>query len=202
MALAEGGEVYSFGSGRRAAGKAHGSGGCLGHGDGSFQSLPRLIAALQGKRVVQVSAGGQHSLVLVEGGEVYSFGKGGDGQLGHNDRHLLSLGRGDGLEQLAPKLIATLRGQPVARIAAGHRHSLVLLERGEVYSFGYGGNGQLGHGDHENQLAPKLIASTSTRQGRALEVAAGARWSLLLKEDGDVVTLGGDMTTAEEDSAW
>ena len=38
----------------------------------------KLVAALQGKRAVQVSAGEEHSLVLVEQGEVYSFGCGED----------------------------------------------------------------------------------------------------------------------------
>ena len=61
-----------------------------------------------------------------------------------------------------------------------------------MYSFGDGRNGKLGHGSHHNQLLPKLIAPTSTRQGRAVEVAAGARWSLLRKEDGEVITLGGE----------
>ena len=45
--LVEGGEVYSFGIGED---------GRIGHGDEEDQSLPKLIAALQGKRVVQVSA--------------------------------------------------------------------------------------------------------------------------------------------------
>ena len=89
----------------------------------------------------------------------------------------------------------------MVQISAGGLHSLALLEGGEVYSFGPGSNGQLGHGDHNNQLAPKLIASTSTQQGRAVGVAAGGRWSLLLKEDGEVVTLGGDRAP-EDDAAW
>ena len=150
-----------------------------------------MIAALQGKRAVQVSAGDDHSLALLERGEVYSFGYGNHGQLGHGDEQ----------NQLLPKLIAALQGKRVVQVSGGERHSLALLEGGEVYSFGCGCNGQLGHGDHYNQLAPKLIAATSTEQARAVEVAAGARWSLLLKEDGGVITRGGDRT-GEDDGAW
>ena len=57
------------------------------------------------------------------------------------------------------------------------------------------------HVDHNNQLVPKLIAPTATQQGRVVEVAAGARWSLLRKDDGEVVTLGGERTP-EDDAAW
>lgn len=56
-----------------------------------------------------VSAGGAHSLVLDRRGAVYSFGYGDVGQLGH--------GRME--DQLTPKAIEALRGEPVARISAG-----------------------------------------------------------------------------------
>ena len=80
LVLVEGGEVYSFGSGHY---------GQPGHGDWESQSLPKLIVALRGKRVVQVSAAGvgvAHSLALLTGGGVYSLGCGRSGQLGHDDK--------------------------------------------------------------------------------------------------------------------
>ena len=44
------------------------------------------LEALCGKKVVQVSAGGVHSMVLTESGEVYSFGNDDEGRIGHGDR--------------------------------------------------------------------------------------------------------------------
>ena len=155
--------------------------------------MPKLVASLQGQQVVQVSAGDFHSLALVRGGDVYSFGAGSFGRLGH----------GNQLNQLLPKLIAALQGTRVVQVSAGQMHSLALAEGGEVYSFGRGRHGQLGHGDVEDQLVPTLIPATATRQGRVVEVAAGARWSLLLQEDGEVASLGsGRAEPREGDGGW
>ena len=35
----------------------------------------------------------------------------------------------------------------------------IILENGEVYSWGYNNNGQLGYGDSENRNTPKFINS-------------------------------------------
>ena len=116
------------------------------------------------------------------------------------------LGHGDEERQLLPKLIAALQGKRIVQVAAGAWYSLVLQEGGEPYSFGWGRNGQLGHGDHLNRFLPKLIASTLTRRGHVsadvVEVAAGSCWSTLLHGDDTVTTLGGDRASDEEDGAW
>ena len=47
----------------------------------------------------------------------------------------------------------------VEQVSAGEKHSLALLDSGKVYSFGYGGSGQLGHGDDEDQSLPRQSAA-------------------------------------------
>ena len=42
-------------------------------------------------------------------------------------------------------------------MAAGQFHSLAVTHSGALYSWGWGGYGQLGHGDEENQLLPKRV---------------------------------------------
>ena len=66
----------------------HGNWGQLGHGGEASKHTPQLVAGLQGVlssstpwgvqgvRVSAVAAGWDHSLLLGEAGEVYSFGKG------------------------------------------------------------------------------------------------------------------------------
>ena len=154
--------------------------GQLGHGDEEDQHTPKLIEALRGKKVLQVSAGGMHSLVLLEGGGVMSFGWGAYGRLGHGDEE----------QQHTPKLIAALRGKKVLQVSAGGYHSVVLLEGGSVMAFGCGEDGQLGHGDDQtNQWLPKLIEA-ATGGISALEVAAGCLTSVLLGQPGEVRHLG------------
>eukprot|EP00966_Prymnesium_polylepis_P131400 3039343-Prymnesium_polylepis.1 len=45
----------------------------------------------------------------------------------------------------------------VRAVAAGGTHSLVLSVGGDAYSFGAGQFGQLGHGNYQDQVAPKRI---------------------------------------------
>jgi alpha-tubulin suppressor-like RCC1 family protein len=95
------------------------------------------------------------------------------------------LGHGDEENQVTPKLLEALRGERVAAVAAGGCHSLVLTEAGAVLSFGCGGDGRLGHGDHETQLTPKVVEAL--RCERVTAVSAGLHHSLVLTETGTEV---------------
>ena len=50
-----------------------------------------------------------------------------------------------------------LMGKRVVGMAAGGQHTVVWSDEGKAYSFGFGGWGQLGHGDEENEHVPRLI---------------------------------------------
>ena len=56
--------------------------GQLGHGRNTNEVLPRKIFELMGVRIVQVSCGRCHTLVVSKQGRIYSFGLNGSGQLG------------------------------------------------------------------------------------------------------------------------
>ncbi|KAG8586246.1 hypothetical protein GDO81_005312 [Engystomops pustulosus] len=84
-------------------------------------------------RAVQVSCGFHHSVVLMENGDVYTFGYGQHGQLGHGDVSC----RG------CPTLVQALPG-PSTQVAAGSNHTAVLLMDGQVFTFGSFSKGQLG----------------------------------------------------------
>jgi alpha-tubulin suppressor-like RCC1 family protein len=163
LVVSERGEVYTFGNG--AAGQ-------LGHGDYSTHLSPRLVTALQCNTISAVAAGADHSLVLNKAGQVFTFGLGGYGQLGHGDQaHRVN----------TPRPIPVLQGVRVGAVAAGWDYSLVVSTAGRLYSFGCGRHGQLGHGDTSFQLAPRLVAAL---QGvRISAVAAGYRHSLALSEN-------------------
>jgi len=139
LALTADGAVWSWGDGRL---------GQLGHGDQQQQQLPKKIEAFAGQRVVAVSAGMAHSLVLTADGALWSWGGGGNGRLGHGDEQ----------KQLLPKKIEALAGQRVVALSAGGYHSLANTADGAVWSWGKGEYGSLGHGeDLSNQLLPKKI---------------------------------------------
>ena len=132
------GELWSFGDSFNRQ---------LGNGDRQLQKLPKKVACLNMKRITMIAAGLRHSLVLADG-ELWSFGWGLYGQLGH----------GDFANQLLPKKVMTFEGKYVQRITAGFSHSFALVN-GELFSFGNAAYGMLGHGDTQKQPTPKKIAA-------------------------------------------
>jgi len=169
LALTAGGSVWSWG---------FGGFGQLGHGHEQIQMQPKKIEAFAGQHVVAVSAGGRHSLALAADGAVWSWGGGANGRLGHGDQQ----------SQLLPKKIEALAGQRVVAVSAGFSHSIAVTADGAVWSWGNGANGQLGHGDQQEQQLPKEIAAFAGR--RVVAVSAGAYHSLAITAEGAVWSWG------------
>ncbi|XP_036899493.1 alsin isoform X3 [Sturnira hondurensis] len=77
--------------------------------------------------------------------EVWTWGKGKEGQLGH----------GDVLPRLQPLCVKCLDGKEVIHLEAGAYHSLALTAKSQVYSWGSNTFGQLGHSDFPTTV-PRL----------------------------------------------
>ena len=84
----------------------------------------------------------------------------------------------------------------VVSIVCGAHHNVLLTNKGSVYTFGLGEQGQLGHGDIENQYTPKKIKPLSDQEVFVKEAACGWGQTLLLGEkrtsflSADVLTYG------------
>lgn len=102
------------------------------------------------------------SINILDSGNVYSWGEGEDGKLGHGNR----------VNYDRPKLIEALSGIGVIDIACGSAHSAVITSSGHVMTFGKGRYGRLGHGDSEDQLRPKLVEALL--QYRCVDIACGS----------------------------
>ncbi|XP_031429352.1 serine/threonine-protein kinase Nek8 isoform X1 [Clupea harengus] len=78
--LTDRGIIMTFGSG---------SNGCLGHGSFNDVTQPKIVEALLGYELVQVSCGASHILAVTNEGEVFSWGRGDNGRLGlgNQDSH-------------------------------------------------------------------------------------------------------------------
>jgi RCC1 and BTB domain-containing protein len=118
--------------------------------------VPRLVAALAGKRVRAVQAGFGHNVVLTEAGEVFTFGDGGQMQLGLSDDH----GDGDTDDHYVPAAVTALAGMQVEEVAAGGAHTIVRLASGELRSFGSNTSSQLGHSEDARlySATPRVVA--------------------------------------------
>ncbi|XP_029963471.1 serine/threonine-protein kinase Nek8 [Salarias fasciatus] len=67
------GIIMTFGSG---------SNGCLGHGNFNDVTQPKIVEALLGYELVQVSCGASHVLAITNEREVFAWGRGDNGRLG------------------------------------------------------------------------------------------------------------------------
>lgn len=79
--------------------------------------------------------------------QVFSWGEGEDGKLGHGSRCSLDV----------PRMLETLKSKRIRDIACGSSHSAAITSCGELYTWGMGEYGRLGHGDTLSQLWPKLV---------------------------------------------
>lgn len=56
-----------------------------------------------------------------------------------------------------PRLIEALKSKRVRDIACGSSHSAAITSNGDLYTWGLGEYGRLGHGDTHTQLKPKQV---------------------------------------------
>jgi hypothetical protein len=161
-------EVWSFGGG---------SLGKLGHGGTGNEWIPRLIAALNHVVVKQVAGGLYHSMVLTREGDVFTWGFGDIGQLGHGNMYSLHV----------PKRVEGITN--VTDIAAGSYHSLAVVDGGTMYTWGDNDHGQLGLGDHCFGIV-RSVPTEVPGVNEVVAVAAGFTHSAALSRDGTVMASG------------
>ncbi|KAG5681646.1 hypothetical protein PVAND_011061 [Polypedilum vanderplanki] len=111
-----------------------------------FPEFKLIYKFLKHQRVKKISSGLEHTIILTNNGDVFSFGCGLRGQLGH----------GDVASQKVPKLIEAISGIKIVDIACGAFHSCLVSSFGDFYSFGWNSCGQLGiRKDTEKEVANK-----------------------------------------------
>mmetsp|Transcript_29366 Transcript_29366/g.47412 ORF Transcript_29366/g.47412 Transcript_29366/m.47412 type:complete len:792 (-) Transcript_29366:878-3253(-) len=168
-ALTEAGEVLTWGEG---------AGGRLGHMPERDCLLPVLVRELCGKMVTAVECGDFHTMALLDNGEVYSWGNGDQGQLGH----------GNSMSQMVPKQISSLFGQMVIQIACGSYHSAAVTDHGVLWMWGENHWGQLGVDDKVVKWSPTALKMPPDK--RVARVACGCWHSACVTDDGEVYTWG------------
>lgn len=115
-------------------------------GEGNpYEPEPKLVNFFYNIKINDIACGESHSLVLVEGGIVFSFGNSSSGQLGYidikdknskllpksinnrlNDLHANNLGK--------PRLITSFLGKNIVKISSGGVHNLCLVENETSFS--------------------------------------------------------------------
>ncbi|MCO5603471.1 hypothetical protein L7F22_057621 [Adiantum nelumboides] len=81
-------------------------------------------------------------------------------------------------------------GLPVKAVAAGLWHTVCITESGDVYSFGGNQFGQLGTGNDQAELLPRLLDTPALENVHATSVSCGARHSAICTDTGRIFCWG------------
>ncbi|XP_062026941.1 RCC1 domain-containing protein RUG3, mitochondrial isoform X1 [Rosa rugosa] len=126
---------------------------------------------------VGISCGLFHSSLLVDG-KVWIWGKGDGGRLGFGHENSAFL------PTLNPYL------ESIRCVSLGGLHSVSLTSLGDVYTWGYGGFGALGHSIYTRELFPRLVEGSWS--GRIQHVSTSGTHTAAITESGELYTWGRD----------
>ncbi|KAK7315561.1 hypothetical protein VNO77_34114 [Canavalia gladiata] len=181
VAVTARGEVYTWGFGR---------GGRLGHPDFDIHSgqaaviTPRQVTGLGSRRVKAIAAAKHHTVIATEGGEVFTWGSNREGQLGYTSVDT----------QPTPRRVTSLRAKVIA-VAAANKHTSVVSDIGEVFTWGCNREGQLGYGtsNSASNYTPHVVESL---KGKTIVSVSAAKYhTVVLGSDGEVYTWGHRLVT-------
>ncbi|KAG1705501.1 hypothetical protein DVH05_003190 [Phytophthora capsici] len=138
-----------------------------------------LEKALHRTTIAMIACGAQHSLAITDAGELYTWGSGEDGRLGHGDMR----------DRAVPRKVMSLLRESVVSASCGGAHTAVLSAKGTVFTFGRGRNGRLGLGDNKWRDTPHQVVSFP--QGtRVSQIVCGWNFTAALDRQGSIFTWG------------
>lgn len=144
---------------------------------------PRLPSALE-QRPKSLHAGGGHSGLLTESGELYLWGWNESGQLGRSKSNV-----SDKDLPFLEYIVLPLSDIKVEHASLGHNHTLLIeKETGRLFGFGENGRGQV-DGISSSPLH-KPVTPSELSEESFIDVAAGLFHSAAITRDGELVTWG------------
>ncbi|EGV96862.1 Williams-Beuren syndrome chromosomal region 16 protein-like [Cricetulus griseus] len=145
--------------------------------------VPLPLDRPQETKVLQVSCGRAHSLILTDREGVFSMGNNSHGQCGRKvvEDEVYS-------ESHTVHRMQDFDGQ-VVQVVCGQDHSLFLTNKGEVYSCGWGADGQTGLGHYNITSTPTKLAGDLAGV-TVIQVATYGDCCLAVSSDGGVFGWG------------
>ncbi|KAI5683720.1 hypothetical protein M9H77_04948 [Catharanthus roseus] len=123
----------------------------IGESSGATQDafLPNALESNMVLDIHSVACGSRHAVLVTKQAEVFSWGDGSGGRLGH----------GIETDICNPKLIDSLSGLSIESVACGEYHTCAITDSGNLYSWVDGTHnfGLLGHGTGISHWTPKRL---------------------------------------------
>ncbi|KAL6115925.1 nek8 [Pungitius sinensis] len=177
------GIIMTFGSG---------SNGCLGHGNFTDVTQPKIVEALLGYELVQLSCGASHVLAVTNEKEVFAWGRGDNGRLG--------LGTQD--THNSPQQVCLPGEFEAQRVVCGVDCSIIISTQYSILASGSNRFNKLGldkiaAGDEPNPsnqveevLSYSPVQSAPLNSEKIVHIDIGTSHSVAVTERGQCFTLG------------
>ena len=151
--------------------------GQLGIGNYISIDIPVRINSLKQLKITQIACGVGHTIALTDNNLIYAWGR---FYKPENKKDKIMSTSGD---YAYPTLIESLSNESIIKIAAGNNHSMAITELGELYTWGEGIYGQLGHGINNNEQYPKKVEYFCNKF-KIIDCKGGATHTVALTEEG------------------
>ncbi|XP_034943327.1 RCC1-like G exchanging factor-like protein [Chelonus insularis] len=147
-----------------------------------LRSIPLPIKS-NSTKVLGLAAGRAHSIILTSEG-VFTLGNNGYGQCGR-----VIIGNENYYRSRVVNHIKDIKGAKITAVAAGQDHSIFLTENGQVYTCGWGADGQTGQGHYENRWKPDLVIG-DLAEDKISKITCTGDCVLALSESGKIYGWG------------
>nr|XP_016447123.1 PREDICTED: uncharacterized protein LOC107772149 isoform X2 [Nicotiana tabacum] len=135
------GEVFCWGEGKN---------GRLGHKLDMNTARPKLVDSLNGVRVKSVTCGEYQTCALTFSGELYTWGDNSFGAELVGEKKKRS-------HWLPNRICGSLDGVKISYVACGEWHTAIVSTSGQLFTYGEGTFGVLGHGNLQSVAQPKEV---------------------------------------------
>ncbi|XP_069767306.1 serine/threonine-protein kinase Nek8 isoform X3 [Narcine bancroftii] len=183
VCLTDRGIIMSFGNG---------SNGCLGHGTFNDVTQPKIVEALLGFEIAQVSCGASHVLAATNDREVFSWGRGDNGRLGLETQESHS----------SPQQVSTPPEYEAQKVLCGIDSSMILTTQNHILACGSNRFNKLGldniTGEEDSYPSNQVeeahvftpVQSYPLNEGNIVHVDVGTAHSAAVTETGECYTFG------------
>ncbi|KJE88641.1 hypothetical protein, variant 11 [Capsaspora owczarzaki ATCC 30864] len=147
-------------------------------GDIDLSQLRATAPETDQKLQVVIDKGSTRVLIREDASDVYTWGEGTRGMLGHGEED----------PEASPRVVEALLGHDIKMLCLGSGHTMALAVSGEVYSWGLGLGGRLGQGRERDRFTPLRLAGL--RGFDITHIACNENHSVAVADNGEAYVWG------------
>lgn len=142
---------------------------------------PIRVNSLRNIRIIKIACGINHTIALTSTNTVYAWGR--FFKPITKDKSLSTVG-----DYPSPILMESIANDCIVEISCGANHSMAINDKGDLYTWGEGVYGQLGHKVLNNEIYPRKVEIKN--QIRVINAQGGAMHTMIVTDRGFILGWG------------